>query len=206
MRTPISKGQGRGILARSLSRVVLVTALAGSATPALAANLITDGSFEKPVVRSSQQFNTGDSFLNWTVVGEGYVTIYSNGHLGCGGNGLDAIRGNQLLNLANGNYTVAGVQTSIATTAGSTYEIAFFLGRILGSGGQCARPTTADLYIDGAFAGSFKIGGIHSGNWKKCSTQFTAQNATTTIAFMNGNGSSAVTGLDGISIRAVKAR
>src|SRR5579862_5606889 len=94
-----SKDEGRGIVARSLSRVVLMVALVGFAAPALAANLIKDGSFEKPVVNGSSQFATGDSFRNWTVVGDaGYVTLVNDGFW-CT-TGISAKKGKQFLNLA----------------------------------------------------------------------------------------------------------
>ena len=175
---------------------------------AVAGNLVKNGSFEKPVVAdgSYQLFNTGDSFTGWQVVGDaGNVAIVSQDFSYC--TTLPAKKGVQFLDLTGTSDTATGVQTSIATTPGSTYAITFFVGNLVG-GGNCGTTSTVNLLIDGADAGSFT--NRKSGTtlvWKKFSTQFTAQNTTTTIAFINGDPSGDTSnGLDAVSVTLVTAR
>jgi hypothetical protein len=193
-----------------LSRFLAVAALAGMGTsPALAANLVTNGSFEKPVVPdgSFDTFNTGDSFKGWTVVGAaGSVAIISSDFSYCVA--LPAAKGKQFLDLTGYSNSSTGVQTTVATTLGSTYAISFYVGNIVGAG-NCGTTSTVDLVIDGVTVGSFtNKKGKDSATivWKKFSTQFTAQNSTTTIAFMNGDPpDDTANGLDGVMVKFVSA-
>jgi hypothetical protein len=172
--------------------------------PALAGNLAKNGSFEKPVVPdgSYQTFNTGDSFKSWTVVGDaGNVAIVSGDFTYCVA--LPAKKGKQWLDLTGTSDSATGVQTSVKTTPGSTYSIVFFIGNVVGSG-NCGTTSTVNLVIDGVPVGSFtnRAGqGSDKIVWKKYATEFTAQNASTTIAFINGDPPSDTgNGLDGVSV------
>jgi hypothetical protein len=185
--------------------LVLACAVAGTAR---AGNLIKDGSFEKPVVPdgSYQGFNTGDSFSKWTVVGDaGNVAIISQDFSYCVA--LPAKKGIQFLDLTGTSDSATGVQQSIKTTVGSTYSVTFYVGNIVGAG-NCGTTSTVNLVIDGVQVGSFtnrKDGGQLV--WKKFSYPFTAQNATTTIAFMNGDpADDTANGLDAVSVALVTAR
>jgi hypothetical protein len=181
------------------------------ATPVCAGgNLVKNGSFEKPVVPdgSFDTFNTGDSFPGWEVVGDtGSVAIISQDFSYCVA--LPAKQGKQFLDLTGYSNSATGVQTSLATSPGSTYAITFFVGNIVG-GGNCGSTSTVDLYIDGVSAGSFtnrKGTGKSTIIWKKFTTQFTAQNATTTIAFINGDSpDDTANGLDAVTVKLVGAR
>jgi len=193
-----------------ITAVITAALLAGFAEPALAANLIKNGSFEKPVVPdgSFDTFNTGDSFKGWTVVGDtGSVAIISQDFTYCVA--LPAAKGKQFLDLTGYSNSSTGVQTTIATTPGSAYSISFFVGNIVG-GGNCGTTSTVDLYIDGVSAGKFRNKKGEGGSsivWKKFSTQFTAQNSTTTITFMNGDPSDdTANGLDAVSVTLVSGR
>jgi hypothetical protein len=175
---------------------------------AFAGNLVKDGSFEKPVVPdgSFSSFNTGDSFGKWTVVGDpnGSVAIISHDFTYCVA--LPAKKGIQFLDLTGYSDSATGVQQSIKTTVGSTYAVTFYVGNIVGSG-NCGTTSTVNLVIDGVQVGSFtnkKDGGQMV--WKKFSTQFTAQNTTTTIAFINGDPvDDTADGLDAVSVKLVSA-
>lgn len=188
--------------------VPALAALCVAASPALAAkNLAKNGSFEKPVVGDGtyQLFNTGDSFKNWTVVGDaGNVAIVSGDFSYCVA--LPAAKGKQFVDLTGTSDTPTGIQTSVKTSPGSTYSVTFFLGNIVGSG-NCGTTSTVNLVIDGVPVASFtnKKGGDQQ-VWKKFSTEFTAQNPTTTIAFMNGDPpDDTANGLDGVSVTLVAA-
>lgn len=187
------------------SAPLVLAALSFFVSPAFAANLILDGSFEKPVVPDGtyQLFNTGDTFKNWTVVGDpGNVAIVSGDFSYCVP--LPAKKGVQFLDLTGTSNTPTGVQTSVKTTPGSTYSVAFFIGNLAGDG-NCGTTSTVNLVIDGVPVASFtnrKTGDTLV--WKKFSTEFTAQNATTMIAFINGDGPNDTSnGLDAITVELV---
>ncbi len=179
--------------------------LAAMVLPAQAGGLVKNGSFENPVVPNGtyQLFNTGDHFPRWTVVGAaGNVAIVSGNFSYCGA--LPAKWGNQWLDLTGTSDTATGVRTGIQTNPGSTYSITFYVGNIVG-GGNCGTTSTVKLRIDGLPVASF-TNSQNSTNevWQKFSTEFTAQNATTTIAFINGDPSGDTNaGLDGVSVNLV---
>ena len=189
---------------RLLIAASLVCALA---SPAAAAPLVQNGSFEQPVVPDAtyQLFNTGDSFKGWTVVGDpGNVAIVSGDFFYCVP--LPAKKGKQFLDLTGTSNTPTGVQASIQTVPGSTYSISFFVGNVVG-GGNCGTTTTVNLMIDGVPVASFtnRRGG-DTLTWRRFSTEFTATNATTTVAFINGDGPNDTScGLDAVVIRPVTA-
>jgi hypothetical protein len=185
----------------------VLSALCALASPALAGKLVKNGSFEKPVVPdgSYQTFNTGDKFKNWTVVGDaGNVAIVSADFAYCVA--LPAAKGAQFLDLTGTSNSATGVQTNVRTSPGSTYSVTFYVGNIVG-GGNCGTTSTVNLVIDGVPIASFtnKKGGDQQ-VWKKFSTEFTAQNATTTIAFMNGDPpDDTANGLDAVQVKLVTA-
>jgi hypothetical protein len=189
------------------SAAPVLAALAFFASPVAAGNLLLDGSFEKPVVADGtyQLFNTGDTFQNWTVVGDpGNVAIVNDDFSYCVP--LPAKKGVQFLDLTGTSNSPTGVQASVKTTPGSTYSITFFIGNLAG-GGNCGTTSTVNLMIDGVSVASFtskKTGDTLV--WKKFSTEFTAQNASTTIAFFNGDGpNDTANGLDAITVELVAA-
>jgi hypothetical protein len=121
---------------------------------------------------------------------------------------LPAAKGAQFLDLTGSSDTATGVQTKIKTQPGATYSLTFYVGNIVG-GGNCGTTSTVDLVIDGSAVGSFtNEAGKQSDTivWKKFSTEFTAVNNTTTIAFLNGDQSDdTANGLDGVSVKLVTA-
>jgi hypothetical protein len=181
--------------------LAIVAALPASARN----NLVKNGSFEQPVVGdgSYQTFNAGDSFPGWTVVGApGNVAIVSGDFSYCVP--LPAAKGKQWLDLTGVSNTATGVQTSVKTTPGVVYAVTFFVGNTVGSG-NCGTTSTVDLVIDGQSVASFT--NKRTGNqevWRRFSTDFTAHNATTTIAFINGDSSDDTNnGLDAVSVTPV---
>ena len=189
---------------KNISPILVPFLLCAIATPALARG-ITNGSFESPVVPDGgyQSFNTGDTFQGWTVVGQaGNVAIINEDFSYCVA--LPAKRGHQFLDLTGTSNSATGVQTTVKTNPGSTYSVTFYLGNIVGTG-NCGTTSTVDLVIDGVpFASFTNRRNAGEQAWKRFSTEFTAQNATTTIAFMNGDppGDTA-NGLDAVSVKLV---
>jgi len=193
-------------VARKISPILVPLLLCAIAGPVFA-NQVKNPSFEFPVVPDGgyQTFNTGDGFPGWTVVGQaGNVAIISEDFSYCVA--LPAHRGHQFLDLTGTSDSATGVQTTVKTNPGSTYAVTFYLGNIVGTG-NCGTTSTVDLVVDGVPFATFtnrKNGGELV--WKRFSTEFTAQNATTTIAFMNGDPPGDTTnGLDAVSVKLVNA-
>jgi hypothetical protein len=185
-----------------------VTALLIS--PACAAGLVKDPSFEKPVVPDGGdvEFTVGQTFNGWRVVGDTNVAVVS-GDQTSGGVSLPAKKGKQWLDLtgAFGN-SATGVQQKVQTQPGATYSVTFYIGNTYTPQGELGVDSTVHVYVDGAPAGTF-TNSKKSGDtmvWQKFSTEFVAEKPKTTIAFVNGDPpTDNCNGLDGISVALVAA-
>jgi Protein of unknown function (DUF642) len=177
-----------------------------AALPATA-NLITNGSFEAPLVAlgSFTNYLAGSTAITgWTVVGIDAAVV--NGAFTQSGITFQAHAGQQWLDLAgvNSNSMLSGVTQTIATLAGTPYQLDFFVGS--SEGGGFFFPTTIDLSIGGGPRVSYTNGVAPSNalDWKKFSTVFVAAASSTSITFYNGgtpdNFNSA---LDTVSVSAV---
>jgi hypothetical protein len=180
--------------------------LATSAYSAQGANLVKNGSFETPQVPSGsyQLFNTGNSFSRWTVVGAtGNVAIVNQDFTYCA-HTFPAKRGVQFIDLTGTTNTATGVQQAIRTTPGSTYSLSFFIGNVYDTASNCGTTSTVSVLIDGVPVASFtnKAGkGSSQIAWRKFSTDFVAQNSSTTIALINGDPSGdTANGLDAVAV------
>jgi len=191
-----------------LSRTLIATALTLiclAAFPADAKKLVTNGSFEDPVVPDGgfQLISHGNAFSGWNVVGGGNIGIFS-GDYQQEGFTFPAKKGGQWLDLTGNTNANAGVQQDIATKPGSTYVLTLYVGNINQPGGDLGTTSTVNVMIDGKPFASFtnKSGKSETSQaWKKFSTEFVAENATTTIAFFNGDAAGdSSNGLDGVTV------
>jgi len=201
---------------KNLSRVLVAFTLSAIASaPAVAGgNLIKNGSFESPTVPDGGGlfFSPGQSFKDWQVIGDskGNVGVDSGNDVYCD-HDFPAKKGIQWLDLTGNtdNGAATGVQQSIKTTPGSTYLLSLYVGNVTDQGGLCGISSTVNVLIDGVAFKSFtnsRGGGIDQ-KWKRFSAQFVAANATTTIAFINGDpDGDADNGLDAVSVEFVTAR
>jgi hypothetical protein len=174
-----------------------------------ATNLIVNGSFERPVVPagSYDSFAVGTATLpGWQVVGvaQGEVSIISDTSVADGFT-FPAAAGAQWLDLtgpASNNAT--GVQQTVATTAGATYILTFYLGNCYDPTGGLGLTSTVNVFVNGiqTFAVTNTAGqGLTSIFWQRYTTTMVATSSETTIAFMNGDGPlDNSNGLDGISL------
>ena len=179
--------------------------------PARADNLIVNKSFETPVVPDGtyQNFNTGDHFKGWTVVGApGSVAIVNDDFTYCG-HTFPAASGAQFVDLTGTSDTATGLQQTIKTTPGSTYSLTFFIGNVYDTAGNCGTTSTVSVLIDGTPVASFtNKDGKNSTQlvWRKFSTDFVAQNPKTTIALINGDPPpDTANGLDAVSVKLAAA-
>ena len=107
-----------------LSSVVFSIVLASSATFANAANLVTNGSFETPVVTSSSHWAPEASVPGWVNATESTIEIQTTA-LGY----ITAADGNQYMEL-NCNLPSYVHTTALATVAGDKYTFSFaYAGR-----------------------------------------------------------------------------
>lgn len=164
------------------------------AVQAQALNLVSDAGFEVPIVGGGtfQQINGGNPLGAWTVVGSDVLlinrtysevpTITFNSH-----------SGNQAVDLTGrGNTGLAnGVFQNVATVAGQSYTVSYWIGRAQGQSNdnRYQTPAVARLLIDGALAQTAtNADSVAAGKvgWKQFSHSFVASGALTRIEFLNG--------------------
>ena len=201
------------------SAVGIAAGLLGlAAFPASAANLIVDGGFENPVVTTPGEYqggyvsySPGQSFGGpggnaWTVVGASNdVSVTSNTEYTDGPTYYNAQSGLQWLDLTgtNDNGAAVGVSQTVATTAGTTYALGFYVGTFIDGAAS-----SVNVKINGADVGTFTnpTAGMVDGrgiNYEQFFTSFTGTGSDT-ISFIYAGGKS-VDGLDDVSLTAAAA-
>lgn len=168
---------------------IALIALCVSAATAKA-NLITNGSFEAPLVPVGGFLNygTGSTLITgWTVVGA-EASIVSTKY--APNFKFPAEDGNQWLDLTGdlSNQKGEGVEQTVATTPGTTYDLSYFVGNQVNPGGPWGTTSTVNVYVDGALiqtaVNSMGAGGTTQ-VWEQFSTSFVASSSSTTLAFLN---------------------
>jgi hypothetical protein len=167
-------------------------------------NLITNGSFETPVVPVGGFTNylSGSTLITgWTVVGPEASIV--NGSYVSLGELFPAKDGVQWLDLTGDlSNAVEGVQQTVTTTPGTSYTLSFWVGNVFQPGGAYGTTSTVNVRlggIGGTLLGSFTNSSTTTGTqvWQQFSTSFTAAGTSTTLAFINGDPASDNTnGLD----------
>lgn len=189
------------ILVPALAAVVLA-----AATPALSANLIVNGGFEDPPIPAGifAALGGGGAIPGWDVLGVEAALVsdsYAETNIT-----FQAHSGQASVDLSGVGNTgpTSGLAQDVATVIGQIYTLQFWVGNADGSGnGNYLLPSTVNLSIDGggllSFTNSATTPGLN--NWRRFATTFTATEATTTIAFLNGTDlGDAQAGLDSVSL------
>jgi hypothetical protein len=159
------------------------------------ASLITNGSFELPVVTSGsyQEFSTGDALSGWTVTGApGNVDVISTTFTS-GGFSFPAEDGSQALDLTGTSNSSTGVSQTVSTTPGVTYQLSFWVGNVVNPGGAFGTTSTVDVLVNGMqllAAENTQGAGTTTLNWQQFAMQFTAASSATTVVFLNADPSS----------------
>lgn len=175
------------------------------------AALIADGGFETPVLTygAVQDFGAGSTIDDWTVLGDPLgnnvdldQTFYAESYNGM--NQFNAREGSNCVDLTGGWNTGpnSGVQQTISTVEGTTYQLSFSVGRGTGNN-YYANPATVDLSINGGPRVPFTNSNSTTGmiNWEDFTTSYMATGSSTTIAFLNGTPiDTMLAGLDNVSI------
>ncbi len=187
----------------------VAASLVATAAPSWAGgtNLVQDPSFETPATPAGGviTYGTGASFGPWTVVGaSGDVQTLSK-TFQYGGVTFKAKKGAASIDLTGNSQTATGVQQTVATTAGASYKLTFYVGNAV-NGSSLGPTATVNVSIDGtqALAASNSGGaGKTKPNWKRFTVNFTASSGSTALTFLNGDPSSdTYAGLDGIKLTA----
>lgn len=168
------------------------------------AAFIVNGSFESPTVPvgSFTNFSGGSNAITgWTVVGVDSAVV--NGTFTQSGIVFQAQSGNQWLDLSGvtSNSNTSGVTQTVATTAGATYQLSFYVGSATDNNSFYA--STVDLSINGGPRASFTnpVAPTNRLDWRQFTASFTATGATTNVTFFNGSApNNFLSGLDNVSI------
>jgi hypothetical protein len=184
---------------------ILVSMISGMPQAgATTANLISDGSFEKPVVGSGgfALFQTGQTFNHWTVLGtNGNVGVVS-GTFSQNGYAFPAKKGTQWLDLTGTTQIATGVQETVSTTAGASYTLTFWIGNVYDPGGIFGTTSTVRVLINGSTVAS-KTNSQQGTTqiWQKFTVHFNAASTSTEVGLLNGDPSSDTSnGLDAVSL------
>lgn len=167
-------------------------------------NLVDNGSFEQPTVGKGQYvtFNTGQSFPGWQVVGAPGSVSPISGDYAQNGIRFNAEQGQQWLDLTGpGSNSATGVQQSVRTQPGATYELVFYVGNV--SGGAFGTSSSIEVLVDGKSLGIARNDMVIKGQqaWKRATMTFTATAAATNIAFINRDPpTDNSNGLDNVSV------
>jgi hypothetical protein len=166
--------------------------LLASATGA-SANLISNGSFETPVVNPGtfSNFVVGTSLLtDWTVFGpvNKAVSIVS-GTFSQAGVTFPAQDGVQWVDMTGFNHnSTEGVSQAVTTIAGDQYQLSYYIGNTTG-GGIFGTTSTVNVLLNGAQAFSDTNSAVNASSltWTQFTHTFVASGASTTIGFENGD-------------------
>ncbi len=175
----------------------------------LKANLITNGSFETPVVPAGgfTNFNSGSTAITgWTVVGPQASIVSGSYTAGCCE--FPAEDGVQWLDLTGDeSNAVEGVQQTVATTSGTQYALSFWVGNVDDPTGFFGNTSTVKVYlggITGTLLGTFTNSSTSTTQtWEQFTTSFTATGSMTTLDFINADPSTDNSnGLDNVVLNA----
>lgn len=174
-------------------------------------NLFVNGSFELPVLPSSQfvSYLVGSSGLTgWTIVGPAGQALSQVPSTFAGNPPFQfpAQDGNQWIDLTGfNNNAPVGLAQTVATTPGQAYSISFWVGNV--SGGPFGTTSTVNIELSQGGGGSCTNttpGLVLS--WQHCTVDFTAAGANTTVTFRNADPAfDNSNGLDNVSIDLARA-
>jgi len=180
-------------------------------SPSFASSLIANGGFETDVVPvgSYTSFGCGPTITSWTVLcPSGSEVAIVSGSFTQFGFSFPAQEGAQWLDLTGASSNAGeGVEQTVATSAGTVYDLSFWVGNVSNPGGPFGTTSTAEVDINGVFAGLFSnSGGTTTQTWQQFTLQILATGGSTTIAFFNRDfPSDNSNGLDNVSLNAVSA-
>ncbi len=182
---------GSGAVLKTLK--LAVAAIAILATSAHAATLLTNGSFETPVVPAGTflSFGVGSSAITgWVVVGPAGTSVSPvSGTFSQNGVAFTAQDGIQWLDLTGFNInSTEGVSQTVGTTIGNRYQLSYFVGNTTG-GGIFGTTSTVNVSVNGVptFSDTNSTVSPAAQNWQQFTHTFVATGASTILALLNGD-------------------
>lgn len=175
-------------------RFIAFACIAACSFAAQAQELVTNGSFEEPVINQQWiQRNPGEVFGDWTVDsdGQGIVQVASFGS-------PLAVDGSQCLEL--NFYVQGGVSQTLSTTRGQTYRISFLM-----AGQTNAGPDEKDMNVDwngSTIATVSWFRGASGGQWESHELFATATSTQTVLHFRGLQNVDGGPYLDAVSVQA----
>ena len=167
--------------------------LAVAAVLAAQANLITNGSFELPVVSAGgfASFAVGSTAIpGFTVVGPaGKEVSIASGSSSQFDVSFPAEDGSQWLDLTGlASNSTEGVAQTIATTIGHVYQLSYFIGDTTG-GGVFGSTSTVNVSVNGVptFSDTNSTVSPTTLTYQQFTHTFIATGISTTLVFLNGD-------------------
>jgi len=177
------------------SFVALALVFAGlHVSTADAQNLVTNGSFEINTLPPGayRDMLVGSSDLpGWTIIGVNgtHISQVDSAYPGNPGYTFPAQNGTLWVDLAGYlDNAPDGIQQSVATTIGSTYDFSFWLGNV--SGGPFGTQSLVNYVLNGNTFSCVNTTQTSNLTWQQCSRSFVATSAMTTFSISNGDPSS----------------
>ena len=183
-----------------LTAVVLLAAT--FAVSSARAELVTNGSFEDPVINTGYVNQTPPSFPGWYVTTNNVDIVNPVDQWGAG---ATAYAGSQVLDLVGFGGT-GGISQSLATTAGQTYSLTFAYSN---NPGGSANPANALVALNGVTLVDVTHGGALTSNliWQVSTETFTANTSSTILSFTENDGANGCCNggilLDAVSVSAI---
>ena len=173
---------------------VALTAVGLHSTAASAQNLVANGSFETNTLATGayRDMFVGSSDLpGWTIIGVAGTRIsqVDSAYPGNPGYTFPAQDGRLWVDLAGySDNAMDGIQQSVATTIGQSYDFSFYLGNV--SGGAFGTQSLVNVLLNGSAFSCVNTTQTVNLTWQQCSRSFVATSATTTFSISNGDPSS----------------
>jgi hypothetical protein len=174
-------------------KVVLSVALLCALPLSAQANLLSNGSFESPIVPNGTftNFATGSVAIPGRTVTGPVGTSVSIVHTSFAQNGVSFQAGdaNQWLDLTGaGVNSTEGLSQVVVTIPGNVYQLTDLIGNTIG-GGAFGTTSNVKVLVDSLqrFSNTNATSSATSLNWGAFSHTFTASDASTTVLFQNGD-------------------
>lgn len=201
------------LLTRGAAGLAIAAALA--LAPAAQANLITNPGFESAPPAPIGGFSlilAPAGPTGWT--GGGHDVLLINTNYVEGAIKFTAHGGNQHIDITGaGNTGLNTLSQTIATVAGTLYDVSFYVG-VTGTSNLYNTASSIDLLVDNVLVTTGTNSNVPATgaptNWQLVTAQFTATGASTVITFRNAtptvaNGGNNYAGLDDVSVTAALA-
>lgn len=196
------------------AKVALAAAAVGMLSNGVyAANLIKNGGFENPAVQTGgySAFATGQKIGEWSAIADSSVTpcpqMIVSASYQQDGIVFNAHSGRQWLNLGGlsspcYNNASQGIQQIVATKAGTTYRLSFWIGSVYDPKTIFTEMPRLYAFQNGNMLYSGVVYGRPGANevWQQFSSAFTAASDRTVISFMSPMLNPQNVGLDDVEL------